>query len=53
MTNVRLTRRGRIVVGIAVASLMLAFWYFASAAVTPQECQVPVAEMPQHCLSLL
>lgn len=45
----RLTRRGKIVVGILIA---LAVWW-AFDATTPDECKVPVEQMSQFCLDVM
>lgn len=53
MNTVRLTTRGKIVLG---ALLAVVFYLVASAAlsaVTPDECKVPFDQMSQGCVSLI
>jgi hypothetical protein len=49
MTKTRLTRRGKIVVGIVIVLII----YFLNDATTPDECKVPIDEMSQFCVDLL
>jgi len=48
MTKTRLTRRGKIVVGIIALSI---FWWLNDVT-TPDECKVPVEQMSQFCIDL-
>lgn len=53
MDTVRLTRRGKIVLG---ALLAVAIYLVASAAinaVTPDECKVPFEQMSRGCIALV
>jgi len=45
MENARLTRRGKIVLGIAIA--VIVYWLFDIT--TPEQCKVPLEEMSQWC----
>ena len=45
----KLTRRGKIVVGILVVSV---FWWLFSIT-TPKQCNVPIEKMSQQCIDLL
>jgi hypothetical protein len=49
MTQTRLTRRGKIVLALAI--LALVWWLFD--VTTPAECKVPFEDMPQWCVDLL
>lgn len=49
MTGIRLTTRGKIVIGIIVTLIALALL----SATTPNECNVDVSEMSTACKSLL
>ena len=53
MKDVRLTRRGRIVVGIAVAVALVTLYGILSTMLTPEECRVSIEEMSEACRSLL
>ncbi len=51
--NVRLTRRGKIVVGIlATLALLLLYGIFGTLTM-PEECRVSIEEMSAACQSLL
>lgn len=53
MNDVRLTRRGKVVVAILAG---LGLYFVAAAAlnaVTPEECKVPTSQMTQGCVSLI
>ena len=45
MENIRLTRRGKIVLGIVIA--VIVYWLFDIT--TPEQCKVPLDEMSQWC----
>lgn len=52
MEPVRLTRRGKRVVNIALLTLIvLAGWLLHIT--TPEECRVPIEDAPRHCHELL
>jgi len=51
--GVRLTKRGRYVVGTALFLAFLAVWAFLDNATTPEACKVPVEQMSQFCKDLL
>lgn len=53
MNGLRLTRRGKILLGILIA--VVAYLVFAAAldAVTPAECKVPVESMSGACKRLV
>lgn len=51
--NTRLTRRGRLVVGWAIALAFLAVFALANYATTPAECRVEVEQMSQFCKDLV
>lgn len=53
MSEITLTKRGKIVAGVlaAVAGYLLVSAAFA--AVTPDECQVPTDQMTQGCIALI
>lgn len=51
--NTRLTRRGRLVIGWAIALAFLAVFALANYATTPSECRVPTEQMSQFCLDLM
>lgn len=48
MTQTRLTRRGKIVVGIIVLAII---WWLNDVTM-PDDCKVPVEQMSQFCLDL-
>ena len=49
MAKTRLTRRGKIVLTIAVIAI---FWWLFDVT-TPEQCKVPVEQMNQFCLDLM
>lgn len=49
MTSIRLTRRGKVVLALAIIAT---FWALVSA-VTPDECKVATKEMSSACKSLV
>lgn len=49
MNSIRLTRRGKIVLAIAI---LATFWALINA-ITPDECKVDAAEMSAQCKSLV
>lgn len=51
--NTRLTRRGRLFIGWAIALAFLATFALANYATTPSECRVEVEQMNQFCKDLL
>ncbi len=51
--NTRLTRRGRLVIGWAIALAFLAVFALANYATTPAECRVDVEQMSQFCKDLV
>jgi hypothetical protein len=51
--NTRLTRRGRLVVGWAIALAFLAVFALANYATTPTECRVELEQMSQFCKDLM
>jgi len=53
MKDIRLTTRGKIVVGILIAVALTFFYWKASEIITPQECQVPIVQMSDSCKALL
>jgi hypothetical protein len=53
MMGVRLTKRGRYVVGTALFLAFLTVWAFLDNATTPEACKVPVEQMSQFCKDLL
>jgi len=53
LMGVRLTKRGRYVVGTALFLAFLAVWAFLDNATTPEACKVPVEQMSQFCKDLL
>lgn len=53
MNDIRLTRRGRIALGIVIAALSIAtYWMFMDIA-TPAECKVPFEQMSQGCIDTI
>ncbi len=52
-TNSRLTRRGRLVIGWAIAFAFLTAFALANYATTPAECRVDVEQMSNFCKELL
>lgn len=53
MNDIRLTRRGKVVVAILAG---LGLYFVAAAAlgsVTPDECKVPTDQMSQGCIALI
>ena len=53
MQTIRLTRRGKIVVGILAAAAMLSLYAIGVDLVTPEACKVSIAEMSEACRALL
>jgi len=53
MQTIRLTRRGKIVVGILAAAALLALYALGMDLVTPEACKVSIAEMSDACKALL
>jgi len=53
LMGVRLTKRGRYVVGTALFIAFLALWAFLDNATTPEMCKVATEDMSQFCLDLL
>ena len=53
LMGVRLTKRGRYVVGTALFVAFLMLWAFLDNATTPEMCKVPTEQMNQFCLDLL
>jgi len=51
--NLRLTRRGRLVIGWAIALAFLVVFALANYATTPAECRVDVEQMSQFCKDLV
>lgn len=49
MTKTRLTRRGKIILALAI----LAVVWFLFDVTTPVECKVPIEDMPQWCVELM
>lgn len=49
MAKTRLTRRGKIVLTLAI----LAVVWFLFDVTTPDACKVPVEDMPQWCVELM
>jgi hypothetical protein len=52
-TNSRLTRRGRLVIGWAIALAFLVAFGLANYVTTPAECRVDVEQMSQFCKDLI
>lgn len=52
-TKLRLTPRGRVVVGILAFLAFLAAWALLDHLTTPEVCRVPFEEMSQGCINLL
>lgn len=53
METIRLTRRGKILVGILVTAGLLALYALGMDLVTPEACKVSIEEMSDACRSLL
>lgn len=53
MNDIRLTRRGKIVVAIALAALAVAVYWLMLDTVTPEECKVDTASMSAACKALV
>jgi len=53
LMGVKLTKRGRYVVGTMLFVGFLAVWAFLDNATTPEACKVPVEQMSQFCVDLL
>jgi len=53
MQDIRLTRRGKIVFGIFLATLGLATYWMLMDIVTPAECKVPVEQMSNGCMMVI
>ena len=53
LMGVRLTKRGRVVVGSLLFAGFLLVWAFLDNATTPEACKVPVEQMSQFCVDLL
>lgn len=51
--NVRLTRRGKIVVGILVALALITMYAIVGHLTMPEECRVSIEEMSEACKALL
>lgn len=51
--NTRLTRRGKIVVGILVALALVTMYAILGNLTMPEECRVSIEEMSAACRSLL
>lgn len=52
-TQVRLTRRGRIVRNIAIAIALYVAFAYINDATTPEKCKVPVEKMSAECKRFL
>lgn len=53
MQDIRLTRRGKIVFGIFLATLGLATYWMLLDIVTPAECKVPMEQMSAGCIATI
>lgn len=53
MNDIRLTRRGKIVLGIVVAALSIITYSLLMDIVTPAECKVPFEQMSQGCIDTI
>ena len=53
MNDIRLTRRGKIVVGVLIAAVAVATFWALMNLVTPDECKVPASEMSNGCIALI
>ena len=53
LLGVRLTRRGRVVVGLILFAIFLAVFAFLNDITTPEQCKVPLEEMSTFCKNLL
>jgi lysophospholipid acyltransferase (LPLAT)-like uncharacterized protein len=53
MNEIRLTTRGKVLLGIAVALVAYVLASAALGAVTPDECKVPTEQMSQGCIALI
>jgi len=53
LMGVKLTKRGRYVIGTMLFVGFLAVWAFLDNATTPESCKVPVEQMSQFCKDLL
>jgi hypothetical protein len=51
--GVKLTKRGRYVIGSLLFAGFLLVWAFLDNATTPEACKVPLEEMSQFCVDLL
>ena len=52
-TKLRLTNRGKVVVGILLTALLLALFSYADRVTTPEACRVPTEQMTQECLDTM
>lgn len=53
MNDIRLTKRGKVVIGVVIAALALAVYGMLLDAVTPDECKVPTDQMSDWCVSMI
>ena len=53
MRDIRLTRRGRIVVAVLVTLAVIVLYSILHNMTMPEECRVSIAEMSETCRTLL
>lgn len=53
MKDIRLTRRGRIVVAVMVTLAIIVLYSILNNVTMPEECRVSIAEMSETCRTLL